>query len=98
MPQYFTAYAAADLLERDQRTIRRAMRGIPAEHVDERGHDQWRLATIIAALNRHAGNGRGEPRTTATAAADEIERLAGELERGLARVRREPELAKRREM
>jgi hypothetical protein len=58
MPQFFTAYAAADLLERDQRTIRRAMRGIAAEHVDDQGHAQWRLRTIVEALQRHSGDGQ----------------------------------------
>ena len=64
----FTVNAAADLLERDRRTVARALRGIPADHRDAQGHERWRLATIVEAL---AASSRGDG--TNTAAIDEIQ-------------------------
>jgi hypothetical protein len=53
----FTINSAAELLERDRRTIGRALRGIPADDRDEQGHERWRLTTIIDALS---ASGRGD--------------------------------------
>jgi hypothetical protein len=50
----FSAFGAADALERDRQTIKRALRGIPPD-----GHEgkqpRWRLKTILNAVDRHTG-------------------------------------------
>ena len=44
---------AADALERDRRTIRKALREVPPDVADRRGHPRWRLPTILTALEKH---------------------------------------------
>jgi hypothetical protein len=68
----FTINAAADLLERDRRTVARSLRGIPPDHRDAQGRERWRLPTIVGAL---AASGRGDSGNDAVI--DEIVR-AGE--------------------
>jgi hypothetical protein len=59
--------AASELLERQRRTIRKALRGTPPDSF-EKGQSRWRLATIIAALQKsgaplippHQVSGNGE--------------------------------------
>ena len=40
----FSAYAAAELLERDRQTLTRALRSTPADG-QERGQPRWKMAT-----------------------------------------------------
>jgi hypothetical protein len=47
----FSINAAAEILERDRRTITRALRHVKSDG-KERGADRWRLKTIIDALER----------------------------------------------
>jgi hypothetical protein len=60
MLETFTITAAARLLEKDRETLVRALRRVPPDTVGKtRGRDreQWRMATIIAALERHSEGG-----------------------------------------
>jgi hypothetical protein len=66
----FSAYAAAELLERDRQTLTRALRSTPADG-QERGQPRWKMATIVEALEKNSlvlggkGNGGGaDPRLT----------------------------------
>jgi hypothetical protein len=98
MPEtkFFTCNGAADLLERDRRTVRRAMAQVPPDGHDDQGRPVWTVATVVRAMARHAG-GSGDT-NAAHAALDDIERLAGELEEGIERLRLEPDVARRREL
>jgi hypothetical protein len=50
----FSAFAAADLLERDRQTVRRALRHVPPDG-HERKQPRWRLKTIVDAVDAHLG-------------------------------------------
>jgi hypothetical protein len=51
MTKLFSAFGAADSLEKDRQTVRRALRGVaPDGH--EKGQPRWRLTTILRALDR----------------------------------------------
>jgi hypothetical protein len=50
----FSAFGAADLLERDRQTVRRALRHVPPDGY-ERKQPRWRLKTIIDAVDAHLG-------------------------------------------
>ena len=50
----FSAFAAADLLERDRQTVRRALRHVPPDG-HERAQPRWRLKTIVDAVDAHLG-------------------------------------------
>src|SRR5947208_842227 len=54
----FSAFGAADLLEKDRQTVRRALRHV-APHGFEGKNPRWRLPTIIAALDAHLGRNKG---------------------------------------
>jgi hypothetical protein len=49
MRNHLSVNAAAEMLERTRRTIKRAMRDIPPDSL-ERGHPRWKLPRIIEAL------------------------------------------------
>jgi hypothetical protein len=49
-PSTLSINAAADLLERDRRTIRRALAMVPPD-VNENNIQRWRLRTIVDALD-----------------------------------------------
>jgi hypothetical protein len=56
--QTFTINGAAGLLEKDRETLVRALRDTPPDVIGKgRGREQWKLPTIIAALERHAEGG-----------------------------------------
>src|SRR4051794_5191069 len=46
--QFFTVNGAAEVLERDRRTIARALRDVPPDD-ESKGH-RWKLATIVNAM------------------------------------------------
>ena len=56
----FSAFGAADLLERDRQTVRRALRHMPPDGYEHK-QPRWRLKTIIDAVDAHL-----ERNTTAT--------------------------------
>ncbi|TWC05039.1 hypothetical protein FBZ93_10349 [Bradyrhizobium macuxiense] len=66
-----SAFGAADMLELDRQTVRRALR-----HVRPDGHEnkqpRWRLKTIIDAVDRHFGRNSAAVAPTATAALDAL--------------------------
>jgi hypothetical protein len=48
----FSAFAAAELLERDRQTIVRALRNTPPDG-REGEHARWKMSTIVDAMERH---------------------------------------------
>ena len=76
----FTAHRAATLLERDRKTLDRALRHVPPDHRDGQGRDCWRLKTILDALAARAGG-------VNTAAIDEILSAGEAVEDLLSRLR-----------
>jgi hypothetical protein len=48
----FSLNAIAELLERDRATVVRALRDVPADATEKR-QPRWRMATAVAALERH---------------------------------------------
>ncbi|MGY4318995.1 hypothetical protein [Bradyrhizobium sp. JR3.5] len=66
-----SAFGAADMLELDRQTVRRALR-----HVAPDGHEneqpRWRLKTIIDAIDRHLGRNNGAVVPTATGALNDL--------------------------
>jgi hypothetical protein len=76
----FTINSAAELLERDRRTVARALRGVPAEHKDAQGHERWRLPVIIDALSANRGEGASAAVIDEIlAAAEAVEKLLQQL-------------------
>jgi hypothetical protein len=68
----FTINSAAEVLERDRRTIGKALRGVPPDHRDAQGREQWRLTTILDALAASSrGDGAKTPAIEAIMAASE---------------------------
>jgi hypothetical protein len=57
----FSINSASELLERDRRTITKALRHTPPDK-KERGQDRWKLPTILAALNMLPGSTGAPPR------------------------------------
>ena len=94
-PTLFSCEALAIELGRDRRAIAKLLRDVPADG-EVKGRPAWRLTTALQALRQREEAGRGTHGVNA--ACDAIERLEMELERGLACVRLEPDLGRRREM
>lgn len=89
-PSAFSVNGAADLLERDRRTIRRALAMVPPD-AKESGNPRWRLRTILDALDAHERRTRHERSWTHDGDRDavivEIERITAKLEAGFDRMR-----------
>jgi hypothetical protein len=96
----FSAFAAATLLERDRQTVARALRNVAQDGADN-GQPRWKLATIVAALERNSDSGTAVRTTTRTAGtacrlnelADEIEHLHHQLDAAVAKVKSIPNVA-----
>jgi hypothetical protein len=56
----FSAFGAAQALEKDRQTIERAVRGLAPDGF-ERGQPRWRLSRIIEVLNSRYGKGEKAP-------------------------------------
>ena len=105
MTETFSINRAADLLERNRRTLAWALKNVTPEDVDKHGHKRWRLATIIDALSEHARitgfEARLRPRPNGHSVDEvgaELMRIANELHAGLQRLRNEPDISRRRQM
>jgi hypothetical protein len=93
----FSAFAAAELLERDRQTIARALRNTPPDG-KEKNQPRWKLSTIIAAMERHTrANDVGRSGITSArgpdrlgVVADELEQLHEELDAALELIRTLP--------
>jgi hypothetical protein len=100
-PSTFSVNGAADLLERDRRTIRRALAMVPPD-AKETGSPRWRLRTILDALAAHERRtGHERPRAHdggRDAVLEEIEQLSAKLDAGFNQMAAEPDMARRREM
>jgi hypothetical protein len=60
MTPVFSINAASELLERDRRTVGKALRHVPPDK-KEKGQPRWRLPTILSALDQLPGSS-GAPR------------------------------------
>jgi hypothetical protein len=100
-PSTFSVNGAPDLLERDRRTIRRALAMVPPD-AKESGNPRWRLRTVLDALDAHerrTGHERsGMRHGDRDAVLDEIERLGAKLDAGFGQMAGEPDVARRRKM
>jgi hypothetical protein len=66
----FSAFAAAELLQRDRQTITRAMRNVPPDG-KEKNQPRWKMSTIFAAMETHnRANDNGISYTNGSAAAN----------------------------
>jgi hypothetical protein len=61
-----SAFGAADMLELDRQTVRRALRHVSPDGY-EKQQPRWRMKTIIAAVERHLGRNNGVVAPTQTA-------------------------------
>jgi hypothetical protein len=89
-------------LDCNVRTLGRALAGVPADGKLGK-HDAWRMATAVAALEKHRGGraggaAKGDGDGNIDAICDQIVSLSEELEAGFHRLEAEPDLRKRREM
>lgn len=94
----FSVNRAAELLERDRRTVGRALRDVPPD-ARENKSPRWRLRTVIDALavrERSTGRTIANPNTDLTRIVDEIEATFEKFDVGIARLRAEPVLERRR--
>ena len=92
--KFLTINAIPEILERDRRTVKRALRNIPPDH-EEHGSPRWKLSTAARALAAGSDGGVMEP-TAVGALCDQIEKLAAELEANLQSARAESDVEKRR--
>jgi hypothetical protein len=66
----FSAFAAAELLEKDRQTVTRALRSTRPDG-EERGQPRWKMSTIVGAMERHnranggAGSSTNDPELVA---------------------------------
>jgi hypothetical protein len=97
--QTFSINAASLMLEKDRRTVTRAMQGVAADE-KANGQPRWKMSNIVAALERHsrangngnnAGSSGGSDRLAAIAT--ELERLSGEADAAIEVVRSKGTLA-----
>jgi len=61
----FSLNAIAELLERDRATVVRALRDVPADALEGR-QQRWKMATAVAALERHNRVGNDDTSTSIT--------------------------------
>ena len=86
----FSAFGAADMLERDRQTVRRALRQVPPDGY-ERKQPRWRLKAIIDAVDAHLGH-----KPTATSAHSTLQALFDEFDSGSKNLDVLPDLKARR--
>lgn len=92
----FSINGAAELLERDRRTITKALRHVlPDGHVNK--SPRWRLRTIIDALETAAAHS-DHYAMKSTTLADQADALFKEFDTAFERVKSAPSLAERRKM
>jgi hypothetical protein len=99
-PTLVSVNGASELLERDRRTIRRALRSVPPDG-DENGQPRWRLASVVDALQIHDRRMRPQafPRAyDPNGIIAELEDLSRELEYGFERMKQETDLERRRKL
>jgi hypothetical protein len=82
--------AASLLLERDRRTVAKAMHGVSSDG-KEHGQPRWKMATIVDALQTQRG-GAGQGGGRLGEIADELQRLDGEIDAAIAKIKSLPDL------
>jgi hypothetical protein len=102
LPQLWTQNALAIELGRDIRTVARALKHIPPDgKIGKR--DGWRMTSAVVALARHeaASDQLARRRSNGDGSNDSLDQLVGTAERVeemLVRLRREPDLERRRKI
>jgi hypothetical protein len=91
----FSINGASEILERDRRTIMRAMRHVTPD-AKERGQPRWRMKTILDALERTGA--RTEHHNEGGGQWTDLDAVIAEFDAAYDRMRLEPSLAKRRAM
>ena len=91
----FSINAASEILERDRRTIVRAMRHVMPD-AKERGQPRWRMKTILDALDRNGT--RTEQRNEGGSQRAFLDSLYEKFDAAYDQMRAAPSLAKRRAM
>jgi hypothetical protein len=69
-----SAFGAADMLELDRQTVRRALRHVQPDGFENK-QPRWRMKTIIEAVDRHLGRARGVAEPPQAALDDLFERF-----------------------
>jgi hypothetical protein len=87
----FTVNGAAELLERDRRTVKKALRNVNPDCF-ARGSPRWRLTTIVDALGRTGEHSHGAQLI------DQIEADFKAFDAGFAKLEAEPDLDRRRQL
>jgi hypothetical protein len=86
-----SAFGAADMLELDRQTVRRALRHEPPDGYEKK-QPRWRMKTIIAAVEKHLGRNS----VAATPVQTALQALFDEFDSGCKELDRLPDLAARR--
>lgn len=89
---------ASELLERDRRTIRRAVLSLSPDAFDPRGQPRWKLARVVSALGALDGLRPDVNHRRRMNAADEIELIGRRLSEGIESLRAASELGERRKL
>jgi hypothetical protein len=84
-----SAFGAADILELDRQTVRRALRQVSPDGYEKK-QPRWRMRTVIEAVDRHLG------RHNATPAHTSLDALFEEFDNGCKRLDLLPDLETRR--
>jgi hypothetical protein len=95
--QHFSVHAASALLERSERTIRRALRHVKPDSL-EHGQARYRLAKIIGAIESNADRpaDRSGANDEALTLLDGLQNLFAQYDAGIAKLLAEPNIERRR--
>jgi hypothetical protein len=97
MQSTFSINRAAELVERDRRTLKRVLRDVPPDS-KENGSGRWRLRTVIDALNKHEQYVAADGGYPHSVIADRCDAAFAEFDRRFDEMKSTLSLAKRRSM
>jgi hypothetical protein len=96
MRDFHTITGASEILRRDRRSVRVALRDVPPDGQDSRGRDAWAMSKYDANIGRQPSGSAGSQRVSRLA--NELSTIVERLDAGLKRLRAEPDLERRREL
>ena len=82
MAEAFSINALAEMLERDRRTVAKALRDIQPDGRDARGAPRWKISSAVRALTNHSAGSDSPHEST-----DAIEQAARDVDKMLAKLR-----------
>jgi len=97
MQTHFSVNAASELLERNRRTVKRALRDTPPDSF-ERKQPRWKLSKIVAALDRNADRPANHNGGNGNDLDDQCKAAFAKFDAAYEKMKALPSLAKRREM